>query len=248
VSIELMSLVMKADLGTVAYMIPTTDRPSKAKKPRKREGRLGTFDKHLLLVLADRGNPDGRSIYPSVEWMAKAMGASESSVHESLLRLKGTFPRILVVEKDQVSRYSTLHYRIMVPALERVAQWKLRVDEQSGVRDADLSASRGARGGVRGPRGGVRGARGGPDTSVEPSVEPSQSKATHQKAGSTSRAPAAEKPAARVTAKRLIFEDPKHQATADLVDAQLRDFGSSRARAVTDSRVAAFLAAHPEEA
>jgi len=132
-SLKLMSLVMEADLGTVEYLIPATD-----KRPEVR-GYLGTFDKHLLMVLADRGNPDGRSIYPSVEWMAKAMGATERAVRISLLRLKGTFPQILVVERNQVSRYDPLHYMISVAALERVEQWKCRWQERSGVNDVQPS-------------------------------------------------------------------------------------------------------------
>ncbi len=164
-----MSLVMKANLGTVTYLVPATD-----KRPEI-TGYLGTFDKHLLLVLADRGNADGHSIYPSVEWMAKAMGATERAVSYSLLRLKGTFPRILVVEKDQVSRYSTLHYRISVTALERVEQWKLRVEERAGVNDVHPSGVlRGERSSVRGELSSSRGELSSPEPSVEPSVEPSE--------------------------------------------------------------------------
>jgi hypothetical protein len=172
VSLELMSLVMKADLGTVEYLIPATD-----KRPEI-TGYLGTFDKHLLMVLADRGNPDGRSIYPSVEWMAKAMGATERAVRISLLRLKGTFPRLLVVERDHVSRYDTLHYMISVTALERVEQWKLRRKEQAEVTDVqpsrvnDVHPSRG----LRGERSSSRAERHSLSTelrSAEPSVEPS---------------------------------------------------------------------------
>jgi len=161
-----MSLVMKADLGTVAYLIPATDkRPEIA-------GYLGTFDKHLLLVLADRGNADGRSIWPSVEWMAKSMGATERAVRISLLRLKGTFPQILVVEQGQVSRYSTLHYRIMVSALERAPQWKLRKDDP-GMNDVHPSGVlRGERSSSRGERHSLRTELSSAEPSVEPSVEP----------------------------------------------------------------------------
>src|SRR5260370_16274200 len=121
-SIELMNAVWRADLGTVPYIIPATDERAEI------TGYLDANDKYVLLALANHGNPDGRSIYPSVERLAKTVGLSERTVQRSLLHLKHTIPPILAVEKH-ASRYSTPHYRISVPALKPIRHWNLRKHE-----------------------------------------------------------------------------------------------------------------------
>jgi hypothetical protein len=174
-SIELMNAVWRADLGTVPYIIPATDKRAET------TGYLDATDKYVLVALANHANPDGRSIYPSVERLAKTMGSSERTVQRSLLHLMHTIPRILAVEKE-ASRYSTRHYRILVPALKRVRQWKLRKDEP-GLTDGRPGVTHGRPGKTNGhlsaAGGDTRSVRGDQLTPDSP-VEPSTSKANHQ--------------------------------------------------------------------
>jgi len=178
-SVELMSLVMKADLSTVPYIIPATDTRPEMK------GTLGHTEKAVLLSLADRGTPGGHSIYPSVQWLAKANQVSERTVQRALLRLKHTIPCLLMVEKP-ATRYSTTHYQIMVSALEQVTRWKLE-GVRGHLRRAGVTAcppSYRVRGDTVTPLvAGVRGDSLTPDTSVE--AKESKSKANRQESTST---------------------------------------------------------------
>jgi hypothetical protein len=79
--------------------------------------------KPLAAALADIGNDDGTSIYPSVAYMSWLLGRSTRSVQGNLAKLRGL--GVLAIVSDlKGGRYKTTEYRLIESALPAREKWK----------------------------------------------------------------------------------------------------------------------------
>lgn len=78
--------------------------------------------KPLAAALADIGNDDGTSIYPSVAYLAWLMGRSERSIQDGLAALRSG--GVLVVIMQGGGRYRTTEYQLIEAKLPVREPWR----------------------------------------------------------------------------------------------------------------------------
>jgi hypothetical protein len=78
--------------------------------------------KPLAAALADIGNDDGTSIYPSVEYMAWLLGRSTRSVQGNLSKLR-SIGVLVIVSGGKGGRRKTTEYRLVESALPTREKW-----------------------------------------------------------------------------------------------------------------------------
>jgi hypothetical protein len=79
--------------------------------------------KPLAAALADIGNDDGTSIYPSVAYMAWLLGRSTRSVQDNLRKLRAQNV-LKVVTDTKGGRLRTTEYRLVESALPTREEWR----------------------------------------------------------------------------------------------------------------------------
>jgi hypothetical protein len=177
-----MTLAFEADLSQVTYTIPAHIIPATSKSPEKitpeEVGTISSGDKFVLVALADNAADDGSSIYPSIETLIKKTQMSARGCQIALRHIQGA--KLLDLEYEEHTLWTP-------KGLRRTRTYRLNVDLLATFRRpekkvVDLAVSAGSAGEtphpVRGePRSGCGGnpAVGAPDSSVEPSTEPSDS-------------------------------------------------------------------------
>jgi hypothetical protein len=89
--------------------------------------------KPLAAALADIGNDDGTSIYPSVAYMAWLLGRSTRSVQDNLKKLR--YLKVLKVVTDlNGGRYRSTEYQLVESALPTREKWQTNHAIASGFR------------------------------------------------------------------------------------------------------------------
>lgn len=79
--------------------------------------------KPLAAALADIGNDDGTSIYPSVDYVSWLLGKSRRSVQSGLSKLRRT-EVLLVIRGGRGGRMKTTEYRLIEANLPKREAWR----------------------------------------------------------------------------------------------------------------------------